>query len=198
MRAGEREPTQVVIEFRVQPVRGRMTGETIRRKFPQFVIRILRGFELLHMAAVAVVRGTRKPAGNMAKVTAQRYVRTHQGKLRHRVVIEFRVRPCAQAVADLAVVHESRLGMIGIPGRGEVVRMAAEAVRRCAEIPVPNMAIDAVQLRVRADERETGKSCMVEAGTVPGIHFVTLIALRRQLRCDMIRIFCAAVVLQVA
>lgn len=53
--ACQREPCEVVIEFRIQPVVGGMATVALNRKYPlrSHVVRILRGREILLVTAIA-------------------------------------------------------------------------------------------------------------------------------------------------
>lgn len=165
--SGQRKLAQVVIEPCVLPAGSCVASGAIGRKVPRQVIWVFGGFEILEMAAVTVQRRACKPPGNVALVAAECDMGPGQRELRHCTVVERSARPRSHVVACLTIMRKTRRSVIGILDRSEIPGMTGETVGGGACKPVADMAVNAFQTRVRADQRESRKPGMIESRRVP-------------------------------
>jgi len=101
-------------------------------------------------------------------------------------------------MATQAIMTEARLGVAGIGGPGEILRMATETVRGCPGKPVADVALNTIQICVRAGQRKCRELRVVYPGAGPGVDAVTLVASGRHVRSLVIRNFGSLVIPRVA
>lgn len=113
----------------------------------------------------------------------------------HCTVIEAGGNPCRRGVTLLAGLRESRLHVVGIRRALEIFQMAAHAgCRRTFELII-DVALVALQRRVRADQGKAGVLQMVKIDSEPVVHRrVALFAGSRESRGGVRRTGCVLVI----
>jgi len=91
-------------------------------------------------------------------------------------MVEVHVHPRTGVVAGGASGGESRRDVVGIAGGGPVLGMATQAIHRCPLEAAAYVAGGTVQRGVHAGEGKAGEAQVIEFGSEPGVHAVTLLA----------------------
>lgn len=115
----------------------------------------------------------------------QRRVCTRQGKT-GATVIENCIQPRSRIVASLASLGKPNSRMAGIIGSLVILKVTGDA--RCArkiEVSV-DVTLRTLQLCMRSRQREPGEGEMVESGTLPTVHTMTLFTCGREMQSDVI------------
>ena len=200
MRAGQGKASGRVIERGIPP-RGRgMALLASLREVGLHVIGIGGALEILQVARHA----SRVRAGQVVVVVhvtlraLRRCMSARQGETGGRVV-EVRSRPGGCVVALLAILREAARNVIRIRGPLVIVQMAGHAtrVRAVQRVVVVDVALRALQGRMRAGQRESG-SRVIEGRSIPGRRIVALRAGLREIRLHVIRLGRTLEILQVA
>jgi len=112
-------------------------------------------------------------------------------------VVERRTGPVRRAVACLASLRVVRRHVVGVRGSLEVLEVAADAGVHGDVVVVVDVALDALQRRVRAGQREPG-GAVVELGIGPVGRVVARLAGLRVVRRHVVRIGGPLEIFQVA
>jgi len=132
-------------EGRPRPLSRRVASLTRRRKSRRRMVRVVRRFILAFITVIAVCRCPRVLPANMAARTRCARVRPRQCKRRLGVIETGRYPPC-RAVADLAILRESRTLMIRVCRRVVRAQMARHT-------PLIQTIVDATRMTARASQR---------------------------------------------
>jgi len=128
MRTSQRKSYTGVVEGRVQPVGGVMTGVAGLREVRADVVRIGRALEILQVAVDAGRAGQAVIVVDVAIGTDARRNRMQAGERESRVVVvEGRIEPVGGVVAGIAGLREVRRHVVGIRGALEVLQVAVHA-----------------------------------------------------------------------
>lgn len=175
--ATELEPRQVVVEFRVFPLGGRMAvlagaGEASTR-----VVGIGRLFKVRQVATGTVHRRAREAARRMAaRAVADGSVRSRQSELRGGVVIELCSLPGLCRMAEGAIARKVGSGVIGDFCGVEVGAVTTETVGGSAFVLERVVTGVAFQRGVTPGEGVSGEGLVVEFRLAPGIEGVAAFA----------------------
>ena len=125
-----------VIEGRARPARGAVADRAIPRETGLDVVGVRRSVVVLHVAAVAICRGSLEAPSNVTRGAFKRRVHPRQSKTREFQVIELCSEPCIRRMARFASGRESRSlvvrfggllivgGVAGKAGSGEAGELA--------------------------------------------------------------------------
>jgi hypothetical protein len=200
VRAGQREARRRVIKGRIAPARGCVALLAGLREVGLHVIRVRRAVEIGQVAADAGgVRGGQVVVViDVALGALQGRVRAGQREAGGRV-IEGRARPGRRVMALLAGLREARRHVIRVGGALEIGQVAADArrIRGGQVVVVIDVAMGALQGRVRAGQREAGGR-VIEGRARPGRRVMALLAGLREARRHVIRVGGALEIGQVA
>ena len=130
MRAGQRKAGAGVIESSIQPGRGAVALRAGLRESDLYVVGILGGGKVLHMAGDAVALRALIAPDYVARRAVQLRVRAGERKAGESGVIEVRARPCIhRGMALLALRRETKSSVAGCFSAQVPIHVAAEAVR---------------------------------------------------------------------
>ena len=122
-------------------------------------------------------------------------VRTGQGIVREKCVVELCIEPIDRRVAGGAIVRQAKLHMRGIVGVCEIRCVTRVAGRRRPFEYVVDMACRARQRGVRSGQCVAGDLQVVKFGVEPRVHGVAGLAGCRESRRDVIEHWCQKVLL---
>lgn len=177
VRAGEREPAEVVIEGCALPLGGSVALAAGPGKVGSGVVRIRCAIEGLEVTGLARGRRAGKASAHVTEIALLPDMSAGESKAGPCFMIEGGALPLESVVARRAVARKSGLGVVGVPGGRELDGMAGEAVGWSSGEAAPNMAGAAIQPAVCAGEGEAGHRRVIEPGPFPGIHGVALVTL---------------------
>lgn len=155
--ADQRKRCGVVIEGGVEPTRRIVAGLALLGESRLHVGRIIRGVEILGVAAVAIRRRSFELPVDVASSAIKRRVCARQSKAGEFQVIEFGAKPCIRAVAGFACGGKRRCLVVRRHCFLEVGRMAGKTrSRKSRELTggFTLMAINALEHCVRAEKWE--------------------------------------------
>ena len=184
VRPGQREPCAVVVEGRIQPGRGAVTGIASLGEVRRHVIGIRRALIVLQMARDArrAVQGV-----VVVDVAVRTLARRHRVQACQRescaVVVERRIQPGRGAVAGLAGLGEVRCDVIRTGRALEILQVAGDARRAVQGVVIVDVAVRALAWRngVQACQRKAGGG-VVKLPVGPQHRVVTLLARRGKTR----------------
>ena len=166
VRAGQREPSGVVIEFSPEPLRGGVAELAVLREAGRGVIGMGGGSVFLEVAGRTIRAERRVLAIGVAQSASRRGVRAGQRKLGG-AVIELRPEPLRGGVASLAVLRESGGDVVRILGGLIIPEMAGGAGYVQAGVDATRMALQTGNRRVGSGKRELGHGSVIEGCAQP-------------------------------
>jgi len=150
------------------------------------VIRIGRPLIVLHVARHARGRCQIEIGVGVTLIALQLGMSASQRET-HRVVIEICRRPGRSGVTILASLRQSQSKVTGIVGLLKIRQVTAHTRRRRPFILSARVTGHAIQTRVHARQRKAGELQVIEFRAQPRVDRVTLLALRRETRRNVIR-----------
>lgn len=162
------------------------------------MVRTGRPVEIGQVAACTIRRRSYELPIYVAACAGHRRVRSGQGKVRERSVVEQRARPGNRGVTGLAVCGKGGLHMVGIRGPGEISHVAAIAIGRCALKLASHVAGGAVELGMRSRQSESCELQMVKSRPHPGVHGMAGLARGGKLQRLVIGALCGLEIADVA
>lgn len=185
-----------VIESRVQPGGGVVTGRTGGWELGRRVIRV-RGVVVIRLVTgIAIRRHRGVVVVHVTTVTGNRNVRAGQRECGV-VVIKVRAVPGRGVVAHFAGLRETRGFMVGIGGVVVIGEVAGHAGRVCQVVIVVDVALRALQRGMRSGQGETGGT-VIENRPRPGNCAVAAVAGLRITQLRVVGIGGALIILEVA
>ena len=194
----QREASRGVVKRRARPGSGVVALLASLREARSYVIGIGSVIEIGKVAAHA--GGIR--AGQVV-IVVDMALRALHGRMEagerepSRGMVKGRVQPVRRAVALFASLRECRSHVVGIGRSLEVLQVAAHTGSRGQVVIVVDVALRALQRRMRARERKPGV-VVIEAGLCPRSRVVALLASLREAGTHVIRVRGALEILEVA